>query len=925
MFSLSQWQSDSAAYSWAQREDILLLVQASPYAAQQLLNQPEILDLFDCDWQDFDFSTVGSFWKDCGDEATLMRELRRCKHRYQSALIYALLCRGLSQSAFLRNLSALAAALVEAALLWQERQLQTRYGQPLDENGNPLRLTILGMGKLGGAELNFSSDIVLIFAYRNQGETQAAAGQKSIEHEVFFRKLAQKLIACLDQMTAEGFVYRVDMRLRPFGQTGPLALSYTALENYYQNHGRDWERYAMMKARPVAGDIEGGMALLGQLRPFMYRRYLDYAALDSIAQMKHSINQQIRAQGMENHIKLGRGGIREAEFSVQAMQLVYGGQYPTLQSPHFLGVLEDLHRLNLWQAQECQALREAYLLLRTVENALQFAHEQQVHELPPIDDSAAWLRLSLACRFDSVEALQAALNQARETVDQRFRRIFASTENDTAAENSISANWQQINGEQLRADLIAQDYSAEQAAAISHALQQFSAALPWQRLSEKAGKRIETLLPLLLHIAAQEKAEAAAIGEILALIETVASRSVYIDMLSGNPQLIRHLLAIARDSRGLMEFIREHPLVIDDILSERSLIQDATQLDKDLSARLANTDDENWLHAIRDFKHAQLFKIAWAELYGNLPLMAASDHLSHLAELIIDKALQRAWQQLRQRHGIPRSSDGEAARFAIIAYGKLGGLELSYTSDIDLVYLYDDKRSQGSTDGEKSIANQVFFTRLVQRINNLLSAPSTSGVLYEIDTRLRPGGRSGMLIASIEAFADYQQKQAWTWEHQALTRARPIGGDVSLCAEFSVLRQTVLQKAPPADLRRQVLDMREKMQNNEHLAKEGFHLKKSVGGLIDIEFIVQYLLLKHAHQEPILLRMSDNIRQLAALEATGLLSSIDANTLRDAYRRLRQAAHRRALNRQSNVADSLEWQNTINHVCRIWRKVFEIN
>lgn len=925
MFSLSQWQIDSAAYSWAQREDILLLVQASPYAAQQLLNQPEILDLFDCDWQNFDFSTVGSFWQDCGDEATLMCELRRCKHRYQSALIYALLCRGLSQSAFLRNLSALAAALVEAALLWQERQLQTRYGQPLDENGNPLRLTILGMGKLGGAELNFSSDIDLIFAYRNQGETQAAAGQKSIEHEVFFRKLAQKLIASLDQMTAEGFVYRVDMRLRPFGQTGPLALSYTALENYYQNHGRDWERYAMMKARPVAGDIEGGMALLEQLRPFMYRRYLDYAALDSIAQMKHSINQQIRAQGMENHIKLGRGGIREAEFSVQAMQLVYGGQYPTLQSPHFLGVLEDLHRLNLWQAQECQALREAYLLLRTVENALQFAHEQQVHELPPIDDSAAWLRLSLASRFDSVEALQAALNQARETVDQRFRRIFASTENDTAAENSISANWQHINGEQLRADLIAQDYSAEQAAAISHALQQFSAALPWQRLSEKAGKRIETLLPLLLHIAAQEKAEAAAIGEILALIETVASRSVYIDMLSGNPQLIRHLLAIARDSRGLMEFIREHPLVIDDILSERSLIQDATQLDRDLSARLANTDDENWLHAIRDFKHAQLFKIAWAELYGNLPLMAASDHLSHLAELIIDKALQRAWQQLRQRHGIPRSSDGEAARFAIIAYGKLGGLELSYTSDIDLVYLYDDKRSQGSTDGEKSIANQVFFTRLVQRINNLLSAPSTSGVLYEIDTRLRPGGRSGMLIASIEAFADYQQKQAWTWEHQALTRARPIGGDVSLCAKFSVLRQTVLQKAPPADLRRQVLDMREKMQNNEHLAKEGFHLKKSVGGLIDIEFIVQYLLLKHAHQEPILLRMSDNIRQLAALEATGLLSSIDANTLRDAYRRLRQAAHRRALNRQSNVADSLEWQNTINHVCRIWRKVFEIN
>lgn len=919
---LERWQHDAAHLSFADRPDILRLIQASEYAGRRLLSEPSIIDTIDsisC-WPDFDFAAAIGALPD--DEAAAMKHLRLSKHRCQTALIHARTNENLNEPDFLSAISRLASALVDAAHDWSFSTIEKRHGTPLDEDGRPMKMTILGMGKFGGGELNFSSDIDLIFAYRHSGETHAAAGQKSQDHEVFYRKLAQKLIAMLDSITEDGFVYRVDMRLRPFGQSGPLTLSYAALDAYYQLHGRDWERYAMMKARPVAGDIAGGEALLAELRPFMYRRYLDYPALAAIADMKEAINRQIRDSGMESHVKLGRGGIREAEFAVQAAQLIYGGQYPRLQSQNFLTALATLAELKLWPQEDAAALRDAYLTLRQIENALQYDQEQQTHQLP--DSEAGWMRLTFATGSSSLAALQHALREARKIIHRKFNATVAPQAPSAPTGKAFSGiDWHDPLPISLARALECLEYPETELNALVEILTAAAADIPWQRLPKQTLEPLEKLLPLIAELTASEPYPPAAADGVLALIREVLGRSVYIRLLAEQPKLLRHLLAIARDSAWLINFIRQHPLVLDDILSERERIADPAQLKTDLAARLQNLDGEEWLNALRDFKHAQVFKIAWAEVHGNLPLMHASDNLSLLAEEILATALARTSQELSLRHGIPRTAGGDAAQFAIIAYGKLGGLELSYGSDLDLVFLYDDGRSQGSTDGSKPIANQQYFTRLVQRLNNTLTAASTSGILYETDTRLRPGGSSGMLISSIESFEEYQQKQAWTWEHQALTRARAICGSAELMEKFTAVRHKILTAAPKPDLRQQVADMRAKMLAAHKPPADAFHLKKSRGGLIDIEFIVQYLLLAHAYEEPILIRMTDNIRQLAALEASGILSSFEAMTLRDLYRQLRGEAHRRYLNNQDNIVPAEQWQNTADCVMRIWERIFD--
>ncbi len=923
----SAWRQSwsGKAPAWADRADILQLIEASRYGARQLRRHPEIFALLEenPDWATHDFAARLAALRKAESEEALMRGLRIAKHRYQTALIHAVLCHRLSQTDFLAALSHLAAALVDIALHWQYRRLVARCGQPLDTRGEALRMVVFAMGKFGGEELNFSSDIDLIFAYRSGGETVSAASGKTLDHEVFFRKLAQKLIATLDTRTEEGFVYRVDMRLRPFGQSGPLALTFDALETYYQLHGRDWERYAMMKARPVAGDIAGGQALLEELKPFIYRRYLDYSALAAIATMKRDIDRQIREAGMENHLKLGCGGIREAEFSVQAMQLVYGGQYPRLQTPRFLDALARLARLRLWDAAEAAALGEAYLRLRSVENALQFDEERQTHRLP--EKSEDWRRLALASGFASTEALGAALTAARATIEGKFGEIF-SNENAAATEREnafAELDWQRPEKRHIRSACLQEGMKETTANELSEQAVAFADALPWQRLAAKTRARLETLLPTLFAIASREQAPARAVAGVLKLIREVSGRSVYIGMLDEQPRLLAHLLSIARDSGWLMQFICQHPLVLDDVLSERENVGEHERLAADLRARLQGLDEEAWLHALRDFKHVQLFKVAWADIHGKLSLMQVSDNLSLIAELVLRHAYRKAYETLSSRHGKPRADDGSEATFAIIGYGKLGGFELGYGSDLDLVFLYDDRRAQGMSDGERSIPNQLFFTRLAQRISNYLAAPSMSGVLYAIDTRLRPGGKSGMPVASLEAFREYQRNHAWVWEHQALTRARPVLGDSALCAAFAAIRREVLTRRPAADLREQVLAMRKKMrENSARPDATRFHLKQSEGGLIDIEFIVQYLLLAHASEEPMLVRMSDNIRQLAALEASGILPSRDAMTLRDAYRRLRGAAHRTFLDQRGAMVAAAPWEELRGEIRRVWRQVF---
>ena len=898
--------------------------EASAYLARQLAAHPQWQAFVDArhDWQHYDFAREGQGLREVEAETALARELRLFRHRHACALVRAVVAGEITQQTFIEALSDLAACVVDAALHWHFERLAARYGYPRDEAGNIMAMTVLGMGKFGGRELNFSSDIDLIFVYAHGGETD---GAKSEAHEVFFRKLAQKLIRALDEVTEEGFCYRVDMRLRPFGKTGPLALTHDAMEQYYLLHGRDWERYALMKARPVAGDKTGGQLLLDTLRPFIYRRYLDYAALVSLADMKQSINREIRAAGMENHIKLGAGGIREVEFAVQAMQMIYGGQYPRLQSPSLLHVLNCLGELDFWEKDRVQATRADYLLLRTVENALQFQEEKQTHSLP--DNEADWAKLALACRFADSDSLRTALQAARARIQQGFDSVFAGEDSVEVDEDMHLPDWRKASGADVLALLHAQGLDVDTADTLAAEVEAFVARLPWQRLPDKTARRIEKLLPQLLTLIAANPEYAKGFNGIATLVEAVARREVYIGMLAEQQTLLAHLLAIAASSRWLMAFICEHPLVLDEVLSERSVIGESARLAEDLAARLDGVeDDEIWLTALRDFKHVQVFKVAWSDVHGRLPLMKVSDYLSWIATLVLERAYQRAYAQLAHKYGEPRREDGSLATFAIIGFGKLGGLELGYGSDLDIVFLFDQGEGNGMTDGAKSLDNNVFFTRLVQRLTNYLQAPSTSGVLYELDTRLRPGGQSGLMVSSIQAFEKYQYESAWTWEHQALARSRFIVGDAPLGQRFEQIRRQVLATPSAESLRDDVLAMREKMYAHaRHGAAGQFDLKHDAGGLVDIEFMVQYLLLKHAHEEPVIARMSDNIRQLAALEATGLMASVDAAALRDSYRRLRMEAHRCYLNGEDSLVADAPWQGLRDTVREIWARIFVEN
>lgn len=928
---LAFWQESEADLDWVLGESACRLVSVSEYAGEQLRRYPMWWD-FVCaprDWRNYDFML---HWQEFSaqvgaDEEALMRALRLFKHRHQVALIEAVVSRRLAQVDFLYALSALAQCLLQAAYDWHWQALVERYGYPLDGAGEKMGMVILGMGKLGGWELNFSSDVDLMFAFAEEGMTQAGAGQRSLEHSVFFRKLAQKVIYALDALTVEGFVYRVDMRLRPFGQSGALAITFEAMAQYYARHGRDWERYALMKARAVAGDKKGGAVLLGRLQGFMYRRQLDYQALEAITQMKLGINRQIQKEGMARHLKLGVGGIREAEFCVQAMQMIYGGIYPLLQGQNFLQALWNLARLELWSKAQAQALSEAYLLLRTLENALQFDKEKQVHHLP--ETAADWQRLALASGFLSVEALEQALEAARMCVDGVFQEVFVGDE--MGVDEGLSAiDWRAPDLQRLALWLEAQGVCAEEAEQMGRLLVDFARQMRWEELSEQAVARLQKVLAQMLMQSVQ-RGQAQALQGLLALLLAVSERAQYVELLAEQTNVVGHLCDIAVSSSWLMRFICEHPLVLDEVLGERRAFRQRAQLERDLAARLQGLeDDELWVQALRAFKDAQLFKIAWADVHGTMGLMTVSDCLSEVAELVLECAYQRALLDTQRRYGLPLDGAGNRALFAVVAYGKLGGVELSYASDLDLLFLYDEVGGKGMTDGEKSVDNAVFFAKLVQRLTHYLASSSSGGRLYEVDMRLRPSGRAGMLVSSLAGFAAYQKNNAWTWEHQALSRARFICGDMALGEAFTALRREVLCLPRAQTLASQVKEMREKMWLNfiahgagEALEEQWFDLKQSRGGLIDIEFMVQFLLLNHAYEEPVIARMSDNIRQLAALEATGIIGSSMAMTLRDAYRRLREAAHHRYLNGQNNVVAAKDWQGVREQVLRIYDEVFK--
>jgi glutamate-ammonia-ligase adenylyltransferase len=823
----------------------------------------------------------------------------------------------------LEALSALADACIEAALIHAQNEIEERHGVLRDDAGQPQRLIVIGMGKLGGRELNFSSDIDLIFAYPRPGESD---GERSLDADGYFKRVARTLVRCLSESTADGFVYRVDTRLRPFGDAGALVASIGAMEGYYQAHGREWERYAWVKARPVAGDIEGGRRLLRALRPFVYRRYLDYGTFESIRDMKALIDRQVVQAELQNNIKLGSGGIREIEFIVQAFQLIRGGQEPVLQDNRLLPTLQQLADGDHLPEHISQELESAYRFLRRAENRLQMVDDRQTHELPESEDERA--RIARAMDYADWALFDAEMQSVRRDVHAIFEQIFASPQAEDGAQTDqdndrLLALWEGTLDDQTAASVLG-DYGIRDIAGVREALAQMKNQSLYRTLEDRGKRWITRLIPLLIAAAARASDPDRAVIRTVSVLDAVVGRTNYMALLVEHPAALSTLMRLCAASEWITSSIREQPALLDSLLDPRQLYRPPRrpELAETLQEELATIDADDVEHrmdALRRFTQASKLRVAAADVSNSMPLMIVSDNLTELAEVVLAAALDMAMHQLVARYGSPSE-----ATFAIVAYGKLGGIELGYTSDLDLVFVYDGP-SQAMTDGERSLTYQAFFTRLAQRTIHMLATQTTAGRAYEIDMRLRPSGKAGLMVTEINAFERYQREQAWTWEHQALVRARPVASDTPLGERFVEIRKAVLaQERDPAELASEVRKMRDRMRRvKDESEGEWLDVKQMPGGLIDIEFMAQFAVLRYGHQCPELLRFTDAIRILETLESAGIASYEDVKRLTNAYRRYRKRIHADSLQQQRAMVAASEQSEERAGVADLWRQWIE--
>ena len=863
-----------------------------------------------------------------GDEAAMMSGLRRLRQKEMLRIAWRDLVGQASLEQTLFETSWLAEACLQAAEQWSRALLVARHGEPRDAEGRPQRLVVLGMGKLGGEELNFSSDIDLIFAYPEPGRTD---GARALDNQQFFTRQGQVLIRLLNERTADGFVFRVDMRLRPFGDSGPLVQHFEAMETYYLEHGREWERYALVKARAVAGDPEAGAALLARLEPFVYRRYLDYHTFHELRALKAKIDREARRRGREDDLKLGPGGIREVEFIVQAFQILRGGREARLRRRRLLEVLPELARLGLLPETETQRLEAAYRFLRLAENHVQMLRDEQRHDLPPPGPDR--LRLALAQGLDDEAALLAELDALRGFVRARFEAIFGEpgageAPGDDTARALLDG---ELEPDEIRHWLQGLGLGQADADAVLERLRRLGASRALRALGQHGRAHLLRLLPLLVTAAAEQAQPADTLLRLLDLVEAVAGRSTYLALLADHPQALAVLARLFSASPWIATMVTRHPLLLDELIDPRRIHHppDREAMREVLERLFEGVDEddtETVMERLRQFRHGIVFRIAAADLVGALPVMQVSDHLTWVAELVLEKALAVVWGQMTRRHGVPcYRADGERRRaeVGIIGYGKLGGLEMGYGSDLDIVFLHDSHGSRQQTDGERPLENAVFFARLVQRIVTLLTTATPSGVLYEVDMRLRPSGSSGLLVSSLEAFARYQREEAWTWEHQALVRARPVAGGERVAERFGEIRREVLARPRDvATLQQEVRTLRERMWCQHGWRKPGrFDLKRDPGGITDIEFVVQYAVLAHARRHPALLRWTDNVRLLGELAATGVLAAEDAGRLAAIYREFRDHLHHRHLAGQGADVDPARFSDQRAFVQGVWQQV----
>ncbi len=825
--------------------------------------------------------------------------LRQWRRMEQMRFIARDMTRLSSMPELTAELSYFADAAIAVALAQAHQEVALLHGQPIGgESGKPQSMLVIGMGKLGGYELNLSSDIDLIFSYEEEGETD---GRRSISNQEFFSKVGQRLIALLDPITADGFVFRVDMRLRPWGDGSALAAGFDALESYYERHGREWERYAFIKARISAGDMAAGGRLMKSLKPFVYRRYIDFGVFESLREMKTMIAREVRRLDREDNIKLGSGGIREIEFIAQAFQLIRGGVDTPLQTREVLTVLPLLAERELLPDLAVEELTAAYYFLRDCEHRIQALHDQQTQTLP--SDSADRQRLSEAMGYADWSTFSAALIDHRAVVSRYFQDVVVASEAEPAEDVELEA-WPE----------------AVQALIDSRASQQ---------LGGTSRARLKRLLPLLVAQCQAHERPELALSRVLPLIEATLRRSAYLMLLIENPEALSRLVDLCAASPWIAEALARHPVLLDELLNAATLFAPPTAdvLAADLRSqlmRIPEDDLERQMDVLRIFQKGHVLRVAASDLKGTLPLMKISDALTWIAEVVLQEVLNLCWHQLVAKHGRPHRVDGSDCEpgFIIVGYGKLGGIELGYGSDLDLVFIHDGDPS-GETNGAKPLDTASFYARLGQKIIHMMTTAMATGLLYDVDMRLRPSGASGLLVTSLDGFAKYQTEQAWTWEHQALVRARVVAGDQALAQGFAGVREALLrQSRDDVTLRTEVVEMRQKMR--DHLAPKDpneVDLKHSPGGLVDIEFLVQYLALAHAHAHPEICQWPDNMRLLETFMAADILPAADAQQLMDAYIRLRARGHRQALANEKQLLATDELRSEREAVQRIWQQV----
>jgi glutamate-ammonia-ligase adenylyltransferase len=888
---------------------------------------------------------------DPASEAALHAGLRRWRHTELARIAWRDLAGGAPLAETLAGLSHAADRTLTQAHDFHFQQLALRHGAPFATDPASQPLVVVGMGKLGGGELNFSSDVDLVFLHAGQGET---SGTLPLAHEEFYARLGQCLIRALDAPTEAGRAWRVDMRLRPFGASGPLVASLAAFEDYLELQGRDWERYAWVKARAVTGAALYARVQAASVLPFVYRRYLDFGVFESLREMKALISREVERRELGDNVKLGPGGIREIEFIVQSLQLIRGGRERHLQGASLLTVLPRLAGARLLSVQAVAELGEAYEFLRRLENRLQMFGDQQTHTLPAAEPARGRIAASMGCGSWDELAARLAVQRARVAghfgaliegnggaasagVDATANRLALPAARSGGAGNALAAGAPLRLVEGIGSAALAEELAARglaHAEALAALLAPLAGAALLRRLDDSGRRRLEALLGSLLAELPAGEAAVSVLRRLLRVCEAIGPRPAYFALLLEHPAARARLVALASHGEFLIAQLAAYPLLLDELLDAQllELPPERAELATELAARLAECDagdEERLVEQLRHFQRTAVFRVAVADLSGRLPVMRVSDRLTEIAELILAAAMALTWRFVTAQQGTPRCGSGAArrdVRVAAVGYGKLGGMELGYGSDLDLVFLHDSEGEAQETEGARSVDNQVFFVRYVQRLVHLLTMHSAAGRLYEIDMRLRPSGKGGMLVTGIRAFEEYQRKDAWTWEHQALLHARAVAGEPALRARFEALRLELLRQAVRRDsLREEVRRMRERMRSELSSSKPGqFDLKQDAGGVADIEFLAQYWALRWAAQYPPVAWFADTIRCLESLASADLVPQADIDQLTAAYRAYRARNHHLAIEGQGAVVPASEFQAQRAAVIALWDRAMQV-